>query len=168
MLGYWIGFSLPIRVYQLHIDIQTFIPVEFPAVLLNTRNGKIESEFHYYVQPNESPILSDFCKELTGIQQVLYCTFLFGLYQLILRFWRCHLIRPVCLYVIFRNKLKTVYRWIYAWWNFHSGYRSLPLRKIWSSEIQWTKTKTNAQLWRGQVWKLFGWRISYNKTLIIV
>lgn len=44
--------------------------VEFPAVLLNTRSGEIEAEFHQYVQPQENPILSDFCKQLTGISQV--------------------------------------------------------------------------------------------------
>ncbi|XP_065706635.2 ERI1 exoribonuclease 2 isoform X2 [Patagioenas fasciata] len=30
---------------------------------------EIESEFHTYVQPQEHPVLSDFCKELTGITQ---------------------------------------------------------------------------------------------------
>lgn len=44
--------------------------IEFPAVLLNTATGKIESEFHAYVQPQEHPILSEFCTELTGIKQV--------------------------------------------------------------------------------------------------
>ncbi|KAM9305526.1 ERI1 exoribonuclease 2 [Gastrophryne carolinensis] len=43
--------------------------IEFPAVLLNTSSGEIESEFHTYVQPQEHPILSNFCTELTGIQQ---------------------------------------------------------------------------------------------------
>ncbi|XP_060116903.1 ERI1 exoribonuclease 2 [Heteronotia binoei] len=43
--------------------------IEFPAVLLNTSNGEIESEFHIYVQPQEHPILSEFCTELTGITQ---------------------------------------------------------------------------------------------------
>ncbi|XP_036388584.1 ERI1 exoribonuclease 2 [Megalops cyprinoides] len=43
--------------------------IEFPAVLLNTSNGKIDSEFHTYVQPQEHPILSEFCTELTGIRQ---------------------------------------------------------------------------------------------------
>ncbi|CAD5124542.1 DgyrCDS12820 [Dimorphilus gyrociliatus] len=43
--------------------------IEFPAVLINSSTGKVESEFHYYVQPQEHPILSDFCKELTGITQ---------------------------------------------------------------------------------------------------
>ncbi|NXO49200.1 ERI2 exoribonuclease, partial [Aramus guarauna] len=43
--------------------------VEFPAVLLNTSTGEIESEFHTYVQPQEHPLLSEFCTELTGITQ---------------------------------------------------------------------------------------------------
>ncbi|XP_067673723.1 ERI1 exoribonuclease 2-like [Haliotis asinina] len=43
--------------------------IEFPAVLCNTRTGQIESEFHHYVQPQEQPVLSDFCKRLTGITQ---------------------------------------------------------------------------------------------------
>ncbi|EMP31520.1 ERI1 exoribonuclease 2 [Chelonia mydas] len=43
--------------------------IEFPAVLLNTSTGEIESEFHMYVQPQEHPILSEFCTELTGIKQ---------------------------------------------------------------------------------------------------
>ncbi|XP_010290734.1 PREDICTED: ERI1 exoribonuclease 2, partial [Phaethon lepturus] len=42
---------------------------EFPAVLLSTSTGEIESEFHTYVQPQEHPILSEFCTELTGITQ---------------------------------------------------------------------------------------------------
>ncbi|XP_046581976.1 LOW QUALITY PROTEIN: ERI1 exoribonuclease 2-like [Haliotis rubra] len=45
--------------------------IEFPAVLCNTRTGQIESEFHHYVQPHEQPVLSDFCKQLTGITQML-------------------------------------------------------------------------------------------------
>ncbi|XP_076004118.1 ERI1 exoribonuclease 2 [Genypterus blacodes] len=43
--------------------------IEFPAVLLNTSTGEVESEFHAYVQPHEHPILSAFCTELTGITQ---------------------------------------------------------------------------------------------------
>ncbi|XP_077575144.1 ERI1 exoribonuclease 2 isoform X2 [Stigmatopora nigra] len=43
--------------------------IEFPAVLLNTSTGEIELEFHTYVQPQERPILSAFCTELTGITQ---------------------------------------------------------------------------------------------------
>ncbi|NWW73641.1 ERI2 exoribonuclease, partial [Climacteris rufus] len=43
--------------------------IEFPAVLLNTSTGEIESEFHMYVQPQEHPILSEFCRKLTGITQ---------------------------------------------------------------------------------------------------
>ncbi|KAI9525673.1 hypothetical protein NQZ68_006222 [Dissostichus eleginoides] len=44
--------------------------IEFPAVLLNTSTGEIESEFHTYVQPQERPLLSEFCTELTGIKQM--------------------------------------------------------------------------------------------------
>ncbi|KAF6736384.1 ERI1 exoribonuclease 2 [Oryzias melastigma] len=44
--------------------------IEFPAVLLNTSTGDIDSEFHTFVQPQEHPILSEFCTELTGITQV--------------------------------------------------------------------------------------------------
>lgn len=43
--------------------------IEFPAVLLNTASGAVESEFHTYVQPQEHPVLSEFCTELTGITQ---------------------------------------------------------------------------------------------------
>ncbi|XP_060606663.1 ERI1 exoribonuclease 2-like [Ruditapes philippinarum] len=43
--------------------------IEFPAVLLNTFSGEVESEFHHYVQPQEQPTLSAFCTELTGITQ---------------------------------------------------------------------------------------------------
>ena len=49
--------------------------VEFPAVLLDLQTGDIVAEFQQYVQPQECPILSDFCKELTGISQVLYIHF---------------------------------------------------------------------------------------------
>ncbi|KAM9857029.1 ERI1 exoribonuclease 2 [Aulostomus maculatus] len=44
--------------------------IEFPAVLLNSSTGEIVSEFHTYVQPQEHPVLSEFCTELTGITQM--------------------------------------------------------------------------------------------------
>ncbi|KAH8355153.1 hypothetical protein KR093_006857, partial [Drosophila rubida] len=43
--------------------------IEFPAVLVNLKTGKIEAEFHKYVMPIESPRLSTYCTELTGIEQ---------------------------------------------------------------------------------------------------
>ncbi|XP_016996768.3 3'-5' exonuclease Snipper isoform X1 [Drosophila takahashii] len=43
--------------------------IEFPAVLVNVKTGKIEAEFHKYILPIESPRLSAYCTELTGIQQ---------------------------------------------------------------------------------------------------
>uniref|UniRef100_T1H243 Exonuclease domain-containing protein n=1 Tax=Megaselia scalaris TaxID=36166 RepID=T1H243_MEGSC len=36
---------------------------------MNLKTGKIEAEFHKYVMPIESPKLSSFCTELTGITQ---------------------------------------------------------------------------------------------------
>ena len=44
--------------------------IEFPAVMLNAKSKEIlDNTFHYYVQPTEEPNLSEFCKELTGIDQ---------------------------------------------------------------------------------------------------
>eukprot|EP01012_Entosiphon_sulcatum_P010935 TRINITY_DN1653_c0_g1_i1.p1 TRINITY_DN1653_c0_g1~~TRINITY_DN1653_c0_g1_i1.p1 ORF type:complete len:209 (-),score=29.77 TRINITY_DN1653_c0_g1_i1:45-671(-) len=43
--------------------------IEFPVVLLDTASLTVVDEFHQYVTPLEHPILTDFCKELTGIQQ---------------------------------------------------------------------------------------------------
>ncbi|XP_074648387.1 uncharacterized protein LOC141903910 [Tubulanus polymorphus] len=43
--------------------------IEFPAVLMNTATGEIEDRFQQYVMPEESPILSEFCTNLTGITQ---------------------------------------------------------------------------------------------------
>merc|ERR1711957_796639 len=43
--------------------------IEFPAVFLNADTHEIDFEFHRYVRPTESPRLSDFCKEFTGISQ---------------------------------------------------------------------------------------------------
>ncbi|XP_037945030.1 ERI1 exoribonuclease 2-like isoform X2 [Teleopsis dalmanni] len=43
--------------------------IEFPAVLINLKTGKIEAEFHKYILPIEIPKLSAFCTSLTGITQ---------------------------------------------------------------------------------------------------
>eukprot|EP01100_Stratorugosa_tubuloviscum_P001998 TRINITY_DN145_c0_g2_i1.p1 TRINITY_DN145_c0_g2~~TRINITY_DN145_c0_g2_i1.p1 ORF type:complete len:260 (-),score=113.91 TRINITY_DN145_c0_g2_i1:169-948(-) len=43
--------------------------IEFPAILIDTNEKKIISEFHSYCKPIRNPILTDFCKQLTGIQQ---------------------------------------------------------------------------------------------------
>ncbi|KAM5329751.1 LOW QUALITY PROTEIN: ERI1 exoribonuclease 2 [Glossophaga mutica] len=49
---------------------QTQEIIEFPAVLLSTSTAELtESEFHAYVQPQEHPVLPEFCMELTGIKQ---------------------------------------------------------------------------------------------------
>jgi hypothetical protein len=44
--------------------------IEFPTVLFNARTWTVEDEFHHYVKPTVNPILTPFCTELTGIQQV--------------------------------------------------------------------------------------------------
>lgn len=44
--------------------------IEFPSVLVNSWTGQLEASFQTYVRPAYHQHLSDFCKELTGIQQV--------------------------------------------------------------------------------------------------
>ncbi|KAF6140435.1 hypothetical protein GIB67_030516 [Kingdonia uniflora] len=44
--------------------------IEFPSVLVNSVNGQIEASFQTYVRPAFHQHLTDFCKELTGIQQI--------------------------------------------------------------------------------------------------
>lgn len=43
--------------------------IEFPTVILDVKNNKIVSEFHTYVKPEQYPVLTDFCTQLTGITQ---------------------------------------------------------------------------------------------------
>jgi ERI1 exoribonuclease 2 len=45
--------------------------IEFPAVLLNLETGAIEKEFHRYIRAVEIPVLTEYCKNLTGISQEL-------------------------------------------------------------------------------------------------
>lgn len=59
--------------------------IEFPAVLID-RQGKVIDEFHSYVRPVRHPQLTEFCTQLTGIEQhtvdpaptfpIVYCKFL--------------------------------------------------------------------------------------------
>lgn len=44
--------------------------IEFPSVLVNSMTGQLEDSFQIYVRPTCNHLLSDFCKELTGIQQI--------------------------------------------------------------------------------------------------
>lgn len=43
--------------------------IEFPAVLVNSITGQLEDQFQVYVRPTHNQLLSNFCKDLTGIQQ---------------------------------------------------------------------------------------------------
>ncbi|CAA7389014.1 unnamed protein product [Spirodela intermedia] len=44
--------------------------IEFPSVLVNSMTGQLEASFQTYVRPAYHQNLTDFCKELTGIQQI--------------------------------------------------------------------------------------------------
>lgn len=44
--------------------------IEFPSVLVNSATGQLEASFQTYVRPTYHQHLTDFCKELTGIQQI--------------------------------------------------------------------------------------------------
>ncbi|KAJ1278960.1 hypothetical protein BS78_04G118200 [Paspalum vaginatum] len=43
--------------------------IEFPAILVHGVTGELVSAFRTYVRPRYRPILTDFCRELTGIKQ---------------------------------------------------------------------------------------------------
>ncbi|XP_057807920.1 uncharacterized protein LOC131022453 [Salvia miltiorrhiza] len=44
--------------------------IEFPSVIVSSITGKLEACFQTYVRPSCNQVLSDFCKDLTGIQQI--------------------------------------------------------------------------------------------------
>ncbi|KAG9454921.1 hypothetical protein H6P81_007825 [Aristolochia fimbriata] len=43
--------------------------IEFPSVLVKGETGEVVDDFRKYVRPTHHQMLTDFCKELTGIQQ---------------------------------------------------------------------------------------------------
>jgi len=43
--------------------------IEFPVVFLNLETGEVDFIFHSYVRPEEIPVLTEFCTNLTGITQ---------------------------------------------------------------------------------------------------
>ncbi|PPQ66024.1 hypothetical protein CVT26_010780 [Gymnopilus dilepis] len=43
--------------------------IEFPTLLYNIQERKVEATFHKYVKPVQDPTLSEFCTQLTGITQ---------------------------------------------------------------------------------------------------
>ncbi|KAI4332949.1 hypothetical protein L6164_017815 [Bauhinia variegata] len=44
--------------------------IEFPSVIVSSVTGQLEACFQTYVRPTCNQLLSDFCKDLTGIQQI--------------------------------------------------------------------------------------------------
>jgi ERI1 exoribonuclease 3 len=43
--------------------------IEFPAVIVHTASEQVIAEFHRFVKPTVKPVLSTFCRQLTGISQ---------------------------------------------------------------------------------------------------
>uniref|UniRef100_A0ACD5V176 Uncharacterized protein n=1 Tax=Avena sativa TaxID=4498 RepID=A0ACD5V176_AVESA len=43
--------------------------IEFPSVLVDGATGRMESAFRGYVRPKHHPVLTQFCRDLTGIRQ---------------------------------------------------------------------------------------------------
>jgi ERI1 exoribonuclease 2 len=43
--------------------------IEFPSVLVDGATGRIQSAFRRYVRPKYHPVLTPFCRDLTGIRQ---------------------------------------------------------------------------------------------------
>lgn len=48
--------------------------IEFPSVIVSSVTGQLEACFQTYVRPTCNQLLSDFCKDLTGIQQIQVST----------------------------------------------------------------------------------------------
>lgn len=48
--------------------------IEFPSVIVSSLTGQLEACFQTYVRPTCNQLLSDFCKGLTGIQQIQVCS----------------------------------------------------------------------------------------------
>lgn len=44
--------------------------IEFPSVIVSSITGQLEACFQTYVRPTCNQVLSEFCKDLTGIQQI--------------------------------------------------------------------------------------------------
>ncbi|KAL1552940.1 ERI1 exoribonuclease 3-like isoform X1 [Salvia divinorum] len=44
--------------------------IEFPSVIVSSITGQLEDSFQTYVRPSCNQHLTDFCKDLTGIQQI--------------------------------------------------------------------------------------------------
>ena len=54
-----------------------------------------EAEFHHYCRPWLNPVLSDFCKKLTGIRQVSTILFYYVVHAIMLH----HCLDPYLLYI---------------------------------------------------------------------
>ncbi|CAF0825450.1 unnamed protein product [Adineta ricciae] len=81
-----LGFESPMKMIEQHFEYIAVVDfeatcernqgnnfpheiIEFPIVLIDVRQQAIVDKFRSYCRPTIKPILSDFCTELTGIQQ---------------------------------------------------------------------------------------------------
>ena len=58
--------------------------IEFPTLLYDMEDDRVQATFHEYVRPAKHAILTEFCTQLTGIEQVSGCTRLRSIYGMIL------------------------------------------------------------------------------------
>ena len=70
-----------------------------------------EAEFHHYCRPWLNPVLSDFCKRLTGIRQVSTVLFYYVMHAIML-YWIHHCLDPYLLYIYIAIKITLIFR---AW-----------------------------------------------------
>jgi inhibitor of KinA sporulation pathway (predicted exonuclease) len=51
-------------------DLECQEIIEFPVLIIDVKQQKLlENFFHYYIRPVKMPVLTEFCKELIGIEQ---------------------------------------------------------------------------------------------------
>lgn len=55
--------------WQEDSDLSRMEIIEIGAVMLASKTGPVGSEFDSFVRPIKQPLLSDFCRQLTGIEQ---------------------------------------------------------------------------------------------------
>lgn len=64
--------------------------IEFPTLVYDLKEEKVQATFHEYVRPVIHPTLTEFCTNLTGISQVR---------NFLVRFSRFLLISSICIFV---------------------------------------------------------------------
>ena len=78
--------------------------IEFPAVIVDCRRLTLQDSFQTYVKPVHHPILTDFCRNLTGINQDQVLVSFDGLFEVFYLF----------IYCVFPLFISCDYRWTRA------------------------------------------------------